>query len=542
MRYLNKLLSVIIYCCVLIGFIAGTGYAQTLKIYEVEEPIAFDPLTGDNPEWERFISLYCWPLFELLQPRKYGDPYLPVLAKEAPSKSGDSRWVVIRPDAYFYRFSDDKKRTSDSVKVTAEDVVQNYRALINNNSQFRTTKFSERLKRQIKEMKALGRDTVKITYNPDYTNSNYGALSFPIVPKEVLSGGVVLEPQPGTPQYKYMKKPWGSGPWALNRVKAGRTYEFKRMDSQRGNVYSSLEWEVKDFLHIAPYLENGPGSDEVCIPYIPFSKLTNLHDDFKSIQLYNPEVEQIVFNTKKSLLSDQRIRAALSLYIDRSALLSTTFKGEGYLVNGPMPANYAYNCNDCDIPFYEFDPDMADSLMKNAGWTKDVVTNRWKRDNKFAEIKILASMGSEGSYIAEISNQIAKAWKQYGFVSESEIVTKRALNDRLQRGEYDAAYQVIIYGLYPELYDYYGSRGIRNFSNLESLIIDSTWNTFFKDISPAQYEKNWKDLQREIGNLVPCAFLWSLKKGAVYSRLMSISQEFYTNNFLRLAYNWKIAE
>jgi peptide/nickel transport system substrate-binding protein len=74
----------------------------------------------------------------------------------------------------------------------------------------------------------------------------------------------------------------------------------------------------------------------------------------------------IMFNTATGLLEDPRVRLALNLAVDRTALISRVLNGAGYPLNGFIsPAHFG--CPP-DQPNSAHDPDRARSLLKEAGF------------------------------------------------------------------------------------------------------------------------------------------------------------------------------
>jgi len=69
------------------------------------------------------------------------------------------------------------------------------------------------------------------------------------------------------------------------------------------------------------------------------------------------------------ILGDVRVRQAMMHAVDWEELNQAVFGGEGIQVaSHVLPTSWAY---DPDIPFYEFDQELADELMTEAGWVDD---------------------------------------------------------------------------------------------------------------------------------------------------------------------------
>ncbi|HIQ04201.1 MAG TPA: ABC transporter substrate-binding protein [Anaerolineae bacterium] len=73
-------------------------------------------------------------------------------------------------------------------------------------------------------------------------------------------------------------------------------------------------------------------------------------------------------NTQREPFTDVRVRQALSLAIDRQAVLNSVFFGEG-MVTGPIvPTLGDWSVPIEELPFYEYNPDRAKELLAEAGY------------------------------------------------------------------------------------------------------------------------------------------------------------------------------
>ncbi|SFZ70273.1 ABC transporter substrate-binding protein [Chitinimonas taiwanensis] len=86
------------------------------------------------------------------------------------------------------------------------------------------------------------------------------------------------------------------------------------------------------------------------------------------LQLHNlagSNIGQLVFNTAKPPLNQRAVRAALSLAIDRQALLRAVYHGHAQLARGLLPpSSWAYTSQ---LPLPAYDPDRARRLLAAAG-------------------------------------------------------------------------------------------------------------------------------------------------------------------------------
>lgn len=74
----------------------------------------------------------------------------------------------------------------------------------------------------------------------------------------------------------------------------------------------------------------------------------------------------ISFNLRHEILSNQKVREAIALGIDRKAIIDYKFSGRARLATGMLsPAHWAYTP---DVETYEYDPERARALLDEAGF------------------------------------------------------------------------------------------------------------------------------------------------------------------------------
>ena len=85
-------------------------------------------------------------------------------------------------------------------------------------------------------------------------------------------------------------------------------------------------------------------------------------------------VGYLAFNTRKAPFDDVRVRRALSMAINKDAIIDVVFQGAGKKAKNPIPPTI-WSYNDA-VKDYPYDPDGARRLLKEAG-VSDLKTNIW---------------------------------------------------------------------------------------------------------------------------------------------------------------------
>lgn len=86
-------------------------------------------------------------------------------------------------------------------------------------------------------------------------------------------------------------------------------------------------------------------------------------------------VGYLAFNTEKAPFTDKRVRKALSMAVDKSAIIDAVFQGAGKIAKNPIPPTmWSYNDSTQD---YAYDPEKAKQLLADAGFPDGFTTNVW---------------------------------------------------------------------------------------------------------------------------------------------------------------------
>ena len=85
-------------------------------------------------------------------------------------------------------------------------------------------------------------------------------------------------------------------------------------------------------------------------------------------------VGYLAFNTEKKPFDDKRVRQALSMAVNKQAIIDVVFQGAGKAAKNPIPPTI-WSYNDA-VKDYAYDPEGAKKLLAEAG-VKDLKTNIW---------------------------------------------------------------------------------------------------------------------------------------------------------------------
>ncbi len=243
-----------------------------------------------------------------------------------------------------------------------------------------------------------------------------------------------------------MTKPVGSGP-----------FRFKSLtkDSASGSIRSYSLEANKSFYERRPYI------NEIIFKFYPdfgtaVEALRNQNVDAisllpkddrdrgvgKNIGIHNislPQYTAIFFNPEtNAVLKDKNVRQALSMVVDRQAILNLAISGEGTAIVSPvLPGMIGYQSK--DIP--GVNQEEAAKLLDKAGWTTSTSTPwRVNKQDQALVIKLTAVNQPEQRATA---NLLKTAWENIGVQVQEDLVDRSVIrNDYIQPRNY----QVLVFG------------------------------------------------------------------------------------------------
>ncbi|WP_107840165.1 glutathione ABC transporter substrate-binding protein [Metasolibacillus meyeri] len=259
-----------------------------------------------------------------------------------------------------------------------------------------------------------------VTVDGEYTvtmklNQPYAGLLAILASQE----GSILSPKAIQENAEGLKThPVGTGPFIFNSWTSGQSISLTTNENYWGKKpsYSKLTFKIvpEDATRLA-MVESGEAhiSDQV-----PVTELDRI-DNSSTMSLFRTEglaVEYVGFNVTDSLLSDVKVRQAISYAIDREAIISGIYDNVGTLANSamsPMVVGYSKN-----VKGYDYNVEQAKSLLKEAGiaegTTVKLLTSDRKERINMAEViqSQLKGIGLNvdiqvmeyGAYINEISS------------------------------------------------------------------------------------------------------------------------------------------
>jgi len=252
----------------------------------------------------------------------------------------------------------------DGVEFTADDVVFTYKCYVD--PKVNTPHGADY--RDIVDIRALDKYRVRVTYAKPFAPAlaNFGA----IVPKHLLAGKDINKDG-------FNRAPVGTGPYKFVEWKTSERFILEANPDYWGGkphigriVIKIIPDQGTEFLALLKgeidamgAWTSGGMSAEQFIRQSDTKKFTDYHHKFKAESL---SYSYIGWNARRPMFQSKRVRQALTMAIDRQAIIDNVSYGMSRVCNGPFPANsWAGNPEVKPLPY---DLEKAKAQFESEGW------------------------------------------------------------------------------------------------------------------------------------------------------------------------------
>lgn len=173
------------------------------------------------------------------------------------------------------------------------------------------------------------------------------------------------------------KQPIGTGPFQYIAYEADSYLRFKRFEQ-----HFAYRSKIQDLVYaITPdpamrFARFSAGEcDMMRYPLPVHIKLASQEDAIETIQTPALNVAYWAFNTEKEPFNQSKVRHALSLAIDREAIIRSVYDGQATLAEGPLgPSSWAF---DDKLEATQYNPVKAKQLLSEAGYPDGFELDIW---------------------------------------------------------------------------------------------------------------------------------------------------------------------
>jgi peptide/nickel transport system substrate-binding protein len=339
-------------------------------------------------------------------------------------------------------------RWTDGVEFTADDVMFGYKTIISENTP--TPYKGDFL--EVKKAEVVDKYTFRVTYEKPFAPALSSWGNLPILPKHLLEGKDITKTDFG-------RKPVGMGPFILEKwepgqsltLKANKNY-FEGRPYLNYYVYRIIPDQSTMFMEL-----RAGGVDMMGLTPIQYTRQTDTEYFKKNYRKYRYPVfayTYLGFNLKHPFFKDKRVRKAISYAIDKEEIIDVVLFSLGTAATGPyVPNTWPYNP---DVQRYDYNPELARRLLKEAGWMDKDGDGVLEKDGVPFEFTILTNMGN--SLREKTATIIQWRLKQVGIKVNVRLVEWSAfINEFIDKRRFEAVILGWSIGLDPDQYDIWHS-------------------------------------------------------------------------------------
>ena len=274
----------------------------------------------------------------------------------------------------------------DGQPFTAADVLYTYQVTVDPKT---PTAYAEDF-RAVKKAEALDDYTFRVTYDKPFAPALI-SWSSSILPRHLLLGKDITK----SPLARY---PIGTGPYKFKEWVAGqkivlvsnpdyfegRPYidgQITRIIPDTATMFLELRAQNLGMMGLTP------------LQYTRQTENNLFKNNFNKYRYLSFAYTYLGYNLKNPLFTDKRVRQAISYAINKDEIISGVLLGLGKPATGPYkPGSWAYNDK---VQNYNYNPQKARELLREAGWTKLNSDGVLEKDGKPFVFEIVTNQGNE---------------------------------------------------------------------------------------------------------------------------------------------------
>lgn len=293
--------------------------------------------------------------------------------------------------------------------------------------------------------------------------------------------------------------PVGTGPYKLADWARGDRVTLERFDDYWGETAKTKRIVFRNIAENANRtieLETGGIHLAYDIPPNDIDKVEG-NDELQLFRDANFSTTYVGFNCEKEPFDNPLVRQAINHAINMDEVVEAVYFGTGSKAAGPIGPNVTFSNQ--ELQPYEYNPEKAKELLKEAGYENGFETTIWTNDNQLR------------MNIAEImQNQL----REVGITATPEVLEWGAYLSQTAQGEHDMFILGWVsvtgdadYGLFPLFHSsQFGDAGNRTFySNPE---VDQLLETGRNSTDENERNEAYQKVQEIIRDEAPWIFTW----------------------------------
>jgi peptide/nickel transport system substrate-binding protein len=397
---------------------------------------------------------------------------------------------------------DPRATWSDGRPVTAADVLLSHRAAKSPEVAWAGIDVKE----FIEEVTAPDARTVVYRFARVYPYQLMDAVEGNILPAHVFGKMSLAE----WPKHAFLESTVVGGPFRLKRYERGALIELERNPAYPKAPLPRLDAVVFRVIPDEEALLNELLSGGIDVMENVLPRAAERVESRRRLRLLRvPDLSYtfICWNTARPMFTDSRVRQALTMAIDREAIVEGLLPGVGRPATGPV-LSFLW-AHDSDLRPLPFDPDAARRLLKDAGWEDRDGDGLLDRDGRPFRFDLETNQGS--GQRADAARMVAAQLREVGVEAVPRVFESGTFIARHQAHNFDAFVGSWRESTKVDLWSNFHSAARDtgyNYGQYGSLQLDRLIDRGRAERDPEAARASWIQAQRIIARDQPYTFLF----------------------------------
>lgn len=396
---------------------------------------------------------------------------------------------------------DPRATWSDGRPVTGADVLLSHRAAKSQEVAWAGIDTKE----FIEEVTAPDARTVVYRFARVYPYQLMDAVEGNILPAHVFGKMPLAE----WPKHAFLESAVVGGPFRLRRYERGTLIELERNPAYLKAPLPRLDAVVFRVIPDEEALldELLSGGIDVMENVLPRAAERVESRRLRLLRVPDLSYTFICWNTARPMFTDSRVRQALTMAIDREAIVQGLLPGVGRPATGPV-LSFLW-AHDSDLRPLPFDPDAARRLLKEAGWEDRDGDGLLDRDGQPFRFDLETSQGS--GLRADAAHMVAAQLREIGVEAVPRVFESGTFIARHQAHNFDAFVGSWRESTKVDLWSNFHSAArdtAYNYGQYGSLRLDRLIDRARAERDPEAARASWIEAQRIITHDQPYTFLF----------------------------------
>ena len=469
------------------GFSVTTGSNVQIKqpkdeiTLSMRIPETLNPLYNRDASVDRILKLIYMPL---IGQGTDGKP------KEGVAKS----WVVSEDGMMASLQLQEGLTWQDGSPVTANDVVFSFGAIQNSAEDAVYHHVTD----YVVGCTQTGTYSVNVRFREPFSG-NLSALYFPVISAGYYRGEKEIN------QGSHMK-PMGNGPYQMEQYTMASSMTLVPNQSYREGVAKIPKIIVK----ITGNAETDGYSFSQGILDVMVTDATDAgkymaeNEHLKSYPFDSGVYDFIGFQFHSALFQEKTVRQAVAYVVPKDYIYESVYLQYANMTNSPVsPNSWLYEEN---VAPYHYDPTMAATILKNAGWqdtNNDNIPEKTTEKGNVLELRATILVNQENTARMQIASKLAEELKVLGFSITIDAQPYDVYAEKFARGNYDMVVGGWRMSEVPDLSVFFGSQGMYNYINYHDENMDALLYAANHAVTEGQTLLAYSNLQKKFAEELP---------------------------------------